>query len=126
MSEQQGQRKPAAYARYANLLIGIILALFLIIFGSQSLTQGLIGAVLALVSYAAAVVLIYVTILNYYRVGYAVSHMPEKTYTVYKCPTCGYQLTKDFAYGDYVGRPGDPCPKDGTTMLVEKIYTTAA
>ncbi|WP_449463558.1 hypothetical protein PQ610_03645 [Tardisphaera miroshnichenkoae] len=119
----QAQKKPSSTIRYMNLIIGIVLALFLIVFGSESIADGVMGLLLALISYAAAIVLLYVTILNYYRIGYATSNIPERTFTVYRCPSCGYQLTKDFAVGDYVGKTGENCPKDGTPMIVEKIYT---
>ncbi|MGC8630937.1 MAG: hypothetical protein ACP5T2_00710 [Thermoprotei archaeon] len=124
MSSQQ--RKPSMYARYVNLIIGVILAIFLIIFGSQSISDGVMGLLLALVSYAAAIALIYVSFLNYYKLGYKSIKAPEKTFTVFKCPTCGYQITKDFSYGDYVGKSGDVCPKDGSVMVIDKIYTASA
>ncbi|MGC8600831.1 MAG: hypothetical protein ACP5GO_00415 [Thermoprotei archaeon] len=117
------QKRPSSYVRYLNLVIGIVLALLLVVFGSESIADGVMGLLLALLSYAAAMALLYVTILNYYRVQRLISALPEKTFTVYKCPSCGYQLTKDFVVGDYVGKTGESCPKDGTPMIVEKIYT---
>ncbi|MFQ1021099.1 hypothetical protein [Tardisphaera saccharovorans] len=119
----QAQKRPSNTIRYVNLIIGVVLALFLIVFGSESIADGIMGLLLALISYAAAIVLLYVTILNYYRIGYVMSAIPERTFTVYRCPSCGYQLTKDFMVGDYVGKIGESCPKDGTPMVVDKIYT---
>ena len=104
-------KRPSSAAKYANLVIGLVLAAMLIIIGSQSFTQG---------------ALIYLSVMNYYRISYYSSHIPEKTFTVLRCPTCGYQVTREFAVGDYVGKQAEACPKDGTPMLIVRIYVLPA
>lgn len=39
-----------------------------------------------------------------------------------RCPTCGFIVTRPFVVGDYVSKEDKPCPKDGTTTLIHKIY----
>ncbi len=119
-------KRPSSAAKYANLVIGLVLAAMLIIIGSQSFTQGLSGILLGVASYLAAGALIYLSVMNYYRISYYSSHIPEKTFTVLRCPTCGYQVTREFAVGDYVGKQAEACPKDGTPMLIVRIYVLPA
>ena len=109
-------KRPSSAAKYANLVIGLVLAAMLIIIGSQSFTQGLSGILLGVASYLAAGALIYLSVMNYYRISYYSSHIPEKTFTVLRCPTCG----------DYVGKQAEACPKDGTPMLIVRIYVLPA
>ncbi|MEM0121456.1 MAG: hypothetical protein QW514_07930 [Thermoprotei archaeon] len=39
-----------------------------------------------------------------------------------RCPACGFVYTRPFVNGDFITKQDKPCPKDGTTTLIEKIY----
>jgi hypothetical protein len=41
-----------------------------------------------------------------------------------RCPSCGFIYTRPFANGDYISKQDKPCPKDGTTTTIEKIYVS--
>lgn len=44
-------------------------------------------------------------------------------YVTLRCPICGYTTTREFRFGDYVGKVSneDKCPNDGTSMVVISI-----
>ncbi len=42
--------------------------------------------------------------------------------TVLKCPNCGYEVTREWKEGDFVGMVEGKCPKCGSLMRIEKIY----
>jgi hypothetical protein len=41
-----------------------------------------------------------------------------------RCPSCGFLLQRAFENGDFISKPDKPCPKDGATTIIQKIYTT--
>jgi len=46
----------------------------------------------------------------------------EKYVTVVKCPSCGYEVKREWKEGDFVGLVQGPCPKCGAMMEVWSIY----
>ncbi len=46
-------------------------------------------------------------------------------YTLIKCRTCDYNMTRNFVEGDFVLKEVGKCEKDGGTLYVAGIYAIA-
>jgi len=45
-----------------------------------------------------------------------------KFYTLVRCSKCGYEYTREWKEGDFVGMVEGKCPKCGALLKVEAIY----
>ena len=45
-----------------------------------------------------------------------------KYYTLIRCTKCGYEYTREWKEGDFVGMVEGKCPKCGALLKVEAIY----
>lgn len=106
-------------ARFIFLVLMILLFFVLFSFG------GLYGPYPAFPLNSSTLVFLLTLVLMALAMSF-VRVMPQEedveVVTEARCPTCGFVVTRPFAKGDYVSKQDKPCPKDGTTTLIEKIY----
>lgn len=46
----------------------------------------------------------------------------EEVVEVLGCPKCGYESSRKYEKGDYVGKVVGTCPKDSDSLVVKAIY----
>lgn len=101
------------------MVVGVFLVLLLVLYvlGYGSGELGFNITFIYLVFIVASVVLL---ARNFGRAS--PTEAEAKIISEMRCPSCGFTLQRTFSNGDFISKKDQPCPKDGTPTMIQKIF----